>query len=233
MATLFALNIDTKKAHAGFVNIALAQGIASKNTLNTIAALTRKNYIKNAQDNLTLRNTFTKRNIQFEKTNYIKIKRQVTRAGATTRASYMELQEEGGIKKSKSGRNLAIAQTYARGGSNKRTVLKANYLRKIQRNTTRWTAKGTKKSRTVAVAYMSHKNRLFMNYAKNIYLITSFNKINGRVRFKKRHLYNVSERKANIKPTAMLMPATRQPVRDAQNIFNSNVRKLLRQKKII
>lgn len=231
---LFSLDIDTKKANIGFINIALAQGLASRNMLNIIAALTRKNYLKNVQDDLILINFFTRRNIQFEKTNFVKMKRQVTRAGATERASYMELQEEGGIKKTKSGRNIGIPQLSARGGSRKRTVLKSNYLKKIQRKTLKWPKRsGSRKSRTVAAAFIAKEKNLFMNYSKNIYQITSFNKINGRIKFQKRHIYNVSQRSARIKPRAMLWPATKKPVQDAQNIFNSQIKKMLRMKKII
>jgi hypothetical protein len=231
---LYKLTLDTKKANAGFVNAALAQGLASRNTLNIIAALTAKNYKKNADDELILRSTFTKRNIRFEKTRFVKIKRQVTKAGATDRASYMELQEKGGIKKTKTGANLAMAQKAARGGSNKRKVLKAHYLRKIQRQTVRYPKGGTsKKARVIAAASAAYNKNLFMNYSQNIYKITSFNKINGRVRFQKRHIYNVSQRSARIKSRAMLWPATKKPVRDAQNIFNSQVKKMLRQKNII
>jgi hypothetical protein len=232
--SLYKLTLDTKKANAGFVNSALAAGLASRNTLNIMAALTRRGYLKNAQDDLTLRNSFTKRNIRFEKTSFVKIKRQVTRAGATERADYMELQELGGIKKTKSGANLAMAQKAARGGSNKRMVLKAHYLRKIQRRTVRYPKGGTsKKARVIATAAVAYNKQMFMNYSKNIYLITGFNKINGRVRFQKRHIYNVSQRSARIKPRAMLLPATKKPIHDAQNIFNGQIKKMLRQKKII
>jgi hypothetical protein len=231
---LYTVDIDTKKANIGFVNTRLAAGIASKNTLNILAALTRKNYLKNVESSLILRNTFTRRNIQFDKTDFVKISRQVTRAGATEKASYMELQELGGLKKSKSGNNLAMPQIAARGGSKRRLVLKSNYLRKIQRKTVRWPkGKGSKKSRTIKVAAIAYKKQMFMNYGKNIYLITSFNRINNRIRFNKRHIYNVSQRNARIKPNPMLLPATRKPIRDAQNIFNSQMKKLLRQKQII
>jgi len=231
---LYSLDIDTKKANFGFVNMGLAAGLASKNTLNTLAALTRRNYLKNAQDDLTLRNTFTKKNIRFEKTDFVKIKRQVTRAGATERADYMDLQEGGGIKKTRSGSNLAMAQKAARGGSNKRLILKSNYLRKIQRRTVRYPAGGkSKAARIIRAATIAKKNNLFMNYSQNIYQITSINRINGRMRFSKRHIYNVSQRSARIRQRPMLIPATKQPIRDAQNIFNHQIEKMLRQKKII
>lgn len=231
---LFKLELDTKKAQAGFVNIEKAVGIASRNTLNIMAALTSRGYKKNAKDNLTLRNTFTTRNIKFEKTQYIKMKRQVTKAGATERADYMELQDKGGLRKTRSGRNLAIPQKGSRGGSNKRVVSRQSYLRKISRRTVRWPkGKGTKSSRTVAVAAVAKKKNLFMNYGKNIYQITSFNKINGRIRFTKRHLYNTSQKSTRVRRQPMLEPATKKPIRDAQNIFNSQLNKQLRSKKIV
>lgn len=234
MADFIKLDLDTKKANFGFVNIKLATGMASKNTLNIMASLTRKNYTKNANDNLTLRNTFTKRNIQFKKTDFIKMKRQVVRVGATQRADYMELQENGGIKKSKSGNTIGMAQNPARGGSFSRLVTRSNYLRRIQKNTVRWPqGGGSKKSRIVRVAFVAYNKNKFMNYSKNIYKVSSFNKINKRIRFKKIHIYNVSQTSAKINSVPMLWPATKKPIRDSQNIFNSQIKKMLKQKKII
>ena len=43
----------------GFVEINKAKGIIARNTLNTIAFLTRKNDIKNIRDNYILRNNYT------------------------------------------------------------------------------------------------------------------------------------------------------------------------------
>ena len=231
---MYSLDIDTKKAEFGFINIPKAAGMASRNTLNTMAALTRRRYLKNAQAELTLLSSFTKRNIRFDKTDYLKISRQKTEAGATERAQYMELQEDGGIKKTKGGNNIAMAQDAARGGSNKRRVLKANYLKKIQRRTVRWpTSGGSKRSRILRVAAAAKTKGLFMNYGQNIYKITSFSRMNGRATFSKQHIYNVSQKAARIKPVAMLGPATKKPIADAQGIFNSQIKKMLRQKNII
>jgi hypothetical protein len=226
---LYKLDIDTQKANHGFVNIQKAIGIASKNTLNTIGFLVRKNAIKNINDNFTIRSNFTQRNIQVEKTDYIKPSRQVVRVGATQKASYMELQETGGIKQGKNG-ILTMAQDGARDGSNKRRVNKSYYMRKVKRNIINWdNGKGTRRSRLVAAAYMAKKLNKFLSYKSNMYQITSFQSINGRANFKKRHLYNFSQKSANIKSRAWLEPATRKPIADAQNIFNWQIGKLLKQ----
>lgn len=233
-SSMFQLDFDEAATNRGFANIKRAQSIAVKNTLNVQAALTRRGYIKNFSDQLIERNTFTRRNIRFEKTEARVISRMETRVGATEAADYMALQEEGGLRKSKSGKTLGIAQKAARGGSKRRTVLKANYLRKIQRNTVKWpTGKGTKRSRTVIAAKNAKDKNNFMNYGGNIYKITSFSSKNGRVRFRKKHLYNVSKQRTRVQGQPMLLPAALKAGRDGQEIYNSQVRKLLRQDKII
>ena len=64
------LDIDVEKINRGFIDINKASNMAARNTLNIIAAITRKNFVKNVQDNFTLRNKFTVGNIRFEKTIY-------------------------------------------------------------------------------------------------------------------------------------------------------------------
>ena len=233
--SMFQLDFDEAATHRGFANIKRAQSIAVSNTLNVQAAITRKGYIKNANESLIMRNTFTKRNIRFDKNINRVISRMESRAGATEKADYMALQEEGGNRKPKSGSNLAIPQLAARGGSNARVVSKTLYLRRIKKHTVKgpFKRRGTKKSRSVARAFVAKRENKFLNYSGNIYRVTSFNKSGNTIKYTKTHLYNVSETRTRVIGQPMLKPAALKAGRDGQNIYNSQVRKLLRQKKII
>lgn len=233
--SMFQLDFDEAATKRGFVNIKRAQSIAVSNTLNVQAALTRRGYLKNANDSLIMRNTFTKRNIRFQKNEARVISRMESRAGATEAAGYMALQEEGGSRKPKRGSKLAIAQKAARGGSKRRVVSRSVYLRKIRKGsvTGPFRKAGTKKSRNVARAAIAEKKNKFLNYSGNIYNVTSFTKSKNRVKFRKKHLYNVSQSRTRVQGQPMLLPAALKAGRDGQNIYNSQIRKLLRQKKII
>jgi len=230
---IISLKIDNKIG-PGFVNISRAKTVVARNTLNTIAFLVRKNDIANIKADYILRNAYTTKSVQVEKAVGQSLKTMQSKTGILKRASYMALHEKGGTKKPKRGNTLAMPQTGARGGSKRRVVNRQVYLKNIKNKTLKWSArKGSKKSRTVAMAYMAKKTGLFMQYSKNIYKITSFSKSRNHVRFRKTHLYNVSQERARIKRNPHFEPALQQPVRDAQSIFNSQIRKELRKRKII
>ncbi len=61
----------------------------------------------------------------------------------------------------------------------------------------------------------------------------SWKKKGNNIRFQKQHIYNVSEKSVHIRQTKSLEPALKQPVADSQNIYNSQMNKMLRQKNII
>lgn len=230
------LDIDFEKINRGFIDLQKASNMAARDTLNIIAAISRKNYVKNVQNNFILRNTFTVRQIRYEKTDSLIINDMVTRVGATEKASYLKLHEESGRRKPKRGSSLAIPQRAARGGSHRRIVSKKHYLKTIRDKTVK--GKFTKnfksrKARSVARAYVAYNKKLYYKLSDNIYLITSFTKSGKKIKFRKKHIYNVSEKSAPIKQTKSLEPAIKQPVQDSQNIYNSQMKKLLRQKNII
>ena len=232
---MFQLDFDESATKRGFANIKRAQSIAVSNTLNVQAAITRRGYLKNANDSLIMRNTFTKRNIRFDKNENRVISRMESRAGATEKADYMALQEEGGSRKPKRGSNLAIPQKASRGGSNRRVVTRSLYLKKLKKKSVTGPHRraGTKSSRTVASAFIAKKTGKVFHHSDNIYQITSFTKSKDRVKFRKKHIYNLSETRTRVTGQPMLKPAALKAGRDGQNIYNSQVRKLLRQKKII
>jgi len=230
------LKIDTEKINRGFVDLQKASNIAAKNTLNIVAAISRRNYIKNAKEKLILRNNFTEKSIRYDKTETENISHMETRVGALERASYMKLQEESGKRRSKRGSALAIPQRFARGGSSRRVVSKKNYLRKLKSKRVKGKFKKTfksKKAMNVARAAVAYREKKVLRYSDNIFQVVSFKKNKRKIKYKKNHLYNLSQRTANIKSRKMLLPAIEKPVKDSQNIYNSQMKKLLRSKDIM
>jgi hypothetical protein len=228
------LDIVYDDVSKGFVDIKKASGVIARNTLNTIAFLVRKNDIQNIQSNFILRNKFTISSIRVEKAVGKNINTMQSKTGILDRASYMVLQETGGIKKSKRGGAIAMAQVAARGGLKRHVVNKPVYLREIKKKTLRWSSRGgSRKASLIAMAYVAEKTGMFFKYKKNIYKVTSFTKNKNKIQFKKTHLYYTGKQSARIKREPHFEPALKQPIKDAQNIFNSQCRKLLKQKYIV
>ena len=231
---MYEIKVDTSKLKFGFANIKKAAEISIKNTLNTVAFLSRKNALQNINNDFNLRNNLTKKNIQVEKAENTSISNMFSSVGARDKISYMALHEEGGIKKSKTGNNILMAQTAARNGSNSNLVSKELYYNKIKRNIIKYNkGKGNKKSRLIAAAYEAYKKNKFLRYKDNIYKITGFTKAGDKTYFTKEHIYNLSQKEARIEKREWLKPAIEKPIKDFQNIFNSNINKLLKSKHII
>lgn len=231
---MYNLKIKTDKLNFEFADKIKASETAAKNTLNTVAFLSRKNAIKNIKQKFTVRNTFTQRQIQVERVKENAVLGLMwSSVGATEKADYMRLQEEGGTKEGKSG-NILMPQLAARGGSISNLVAKTMYYKKIKKNIINFSSrKGSRKANLIATAYAANKNNKFIKYKDNIYQITSFTKSGDSVSFTKKHIYNISQKTAKIKENKWLEPAIQKPVSDFQNIFNSNIKKMLRSKHTI
>lgn len=99
---------------------------ASKNTVNIVAAIARKNAMKNIQDNFTLRNNFTVNSVRFTQCppGAARLQDVKSQVGITERAGYMERQEKAAPKlpeaKTLSFRQqkLAAAQTPEKSAKN-------------------------------------------------------------------------------------------------------------------
>lgn len=230
------LKIDEDKINRGFVDLKKASSLAAKNTLNIVAALSRRNYVKNVRANMILRNTFTVRQIRFTKTESTDISTMESKVGATDKADYLRLNEESGRRKSKRGSSLGIPQPFARGGSRRRLVSRAFYLKSLRRRKIKGKFKKnfkSKKAMNVARAAVAYREKKILKYSDNLFTVFTFGKTSGRVKFKKRHLYNFSQKSVFIKQRKMLLPAIEQPIKDGQNIYNSQMNKLLKSKNIV
>lgn len=225
------LDFDTKKLNTGFADIQKANTIAVRSTLNVMAGLTRKNALGNVRSDFINRNEFTEKSIVFRSARGMDISNMSSSAGALERAGYMELQEEGGTRKTKNGTPLAIATNTARGGSRSSSVRRSNYLKAMRKNAVSGQSRKHYKSvraKNVARAYVAFKEKKFLSRSGGIYTVGSFRKSKRGINFKSRMIYNTKHQDVQVSKTPWLEPATFKPVQDAQSIYNSQVNKLLR-----
>lgn len=203
---------------------------AAKNTVNIQAALTRRNALENIQQ-FTLRNTWTKRQIQYDpcKEENIQSFSQIeAHVGATEKAPYMERQEKGGIHAPANGGQLAIPTVQARGGSAKNPVQRKMYRSRIQPKVIKYNPQNgpTPSSALVKAAKRAHEVNGYLKYNKNIYKVVSFNKSGDKVNFQLEMIYFRGLTSTITKQAPWLQPASLKPAQDGQNIFNSQIEKL-------
>lgn len=203
---------------------------AAKNTVNMQAALTRRNALENIQQ-FTLRNTFTKRQIQYtpcQDENPQSFSQIQSHVGATEKAPYMERQEKGGIHSNPNGGPVAIPTVQARGGSIKSPVQRKMYRSKIQPKIIKYnpTSASTPASALVKAARQAYQTKGFLKYNKNIYKIVSFSKTGDKVNFELEMIYFRGLTSTVTKQAPWLQPASLKPAQDGQAIFNSQIEKL-------
>jgi hypothetical protein len=211
-------------------------------TVNVMAALGRKEAIKNVQKSFITRNTFTMRQIQFTpmpQSKYIKISAIHATLGATEKAPYMARQEEGGKHTPARGQTLAIPTDRARGGSKLRPVMAGMRVGKIgKRRRVRSQSKrdfsfrfSSEKARKVARAYVAFKTGKFLpigggNNQRNLFVVTKFVKTKKGVAFKLEQVYRFDKPETVTKPEPWLLPASDKVARQVQAIFNSQMKKI-------
>ena len=190
---------------------------AAINTVNIQAAMARKAAVFNAKNEMTMRNTFSVRQIQFTKCspNIHRLQQVQSIVGATEKAPWMERQEKGGERKTESGNNLIIPGTAARGGSNARPISRNMYYSRIRSRTVKGMhqRKGTNKSFFVADAYIAFKKKKFIRLNDKIYKITGFIK------------QGISKKTTQTPENRWLEPATTKPAEIGQSIFNKQIEK--------
>lgn len=222
----FLLDFDDKKLQRGFVDIEKANVIAVKNTLNTMAFISRKNAIGNIGSDFINRNNFTQRQIQVDKAEGVSISQLVSKTGATDRAGYMALQESGGSRDPKgSAKKLHIPTNIARGGSKTNVIPRTNRINKLKTSSYgRRKRPGTRKARIFLRAAEAKKTGKFLRISSGIYKVTSI----GKRRFQAKMVYNTMNKKSRVKPTPWLEPSIQKPIQDGQAIYNSQINKLLK-----
>lgn len=205
--------------------------LAATNTVNIQAALAKKNVTKKIKDNFIIRNTFTSRQVQFDKMPFGLYGLDVIHStvGITQKAAYMERQEKGGQHKPETGSKLAIPTDIARYGSKGKLVAKMYRINKIRTQKVKGTFKKnivSRKSRQVARAYIAFKTGKLIAYNNNLHKVIRFSANNGNVSFKLKQVYNFSKTQTVTPPTPFFKVSCEKPAADGQKIFNSQMNKL-------
>lgn len=210
---------------------------AGQNTVNTQAAITRKNAIQNQKGNFNIRNNFTAKNTVFEQCdpNVTSINQIQSEVGATQNAEYMERQELGGYH-TNGNKELAIPTNKSRGGSFSNLVQSQYKLKQVLRRKYKPAREkrtyASKKASLVARAFISHKLGLSMSWGKNLFVVDNFTKTGSKITFHMAMIRNFNYIRTYTPPKPWLQPATEKPAQDGQNIFNSQMAKLETQKMI-
>lgn len=242
------LDLNDTKLMQGFKDYEMANITAVRNTLDMAAGMTRKKAIKNVERDFTLRNSFTKRQIQYQKVVQFThdINNMQSEAGATAKAGYMETQEEGGKHWQKNPKpKAAVPMRSARvGGSEAKTVDLGFYWRKISKNIMRQRAMKmrvagrprrrrhfeSKKALSVAQMFMAKKlstagkpKFIFRKY--NIFSVQSIFKTGkNTVSAKLKHIYTIKP-PGHIQKHAWLKPAYESVSRQLTGIYYSQLKK--------
>lgn len=195
-------------------------------TVNTQAGMTRKNAIQNIQSNFTNRNKFTANSVRFTQCpkSVKRLEDVASYVGITARAGYMERQEKGGLHTATNeARPIGIPTAYARGGSNKNKVRQAYRLDKIGSVKGEFTRAKTRRSETVARAYIANVTNKLMKHDNKVFKVTSFRKKGDNIHFQLREVYTFEYKSTMTKANPWLDPATIMPRQQGQSIFNSKM----------
>lgn len=197
------------------------------NTVNIQAGMTRKESIQNIQRNFTLRNSFTQNSIRYTSCpkSVQKLEDIESRAGVTTKASYMERQEKGGLHKNSNGRPLPIPTDYARGGNRSKLVRRA-YRIPLQTVKGELKKHGTKNSEFVARAYVAQRESKVLRHNNQLFRITHFKKNGDSIHFRMNELYTFKYIQTRTEARPWLKPAVDHAIESAQKIFNQQMDKL-------
>jgi hypothetical protein len=222
------LDINDRNFRRGFAEYNKASRVAVRETLNIMAILSRKNAVRNVQDKFTLRNTFTVKQVRFQKVQNVRINDMFSQTGATQKGDYLEDQEGGGRRKQKR-KATAIPQTSVRiGQSFAKPVSRDFYTKKIQKKMVKGKFNRKLRSRRVrGIAQMAiaWETKKFIRRANNIYQVVSFASTGKRVRVRLKRLYYIEKKQINLIPRPWLQPAIQKPARDGSNIYLHQLRK--------
>lgn len=237
------LDLNDTKIIQGFKDYETSNIIAVRNTLDQAAGMTRKLAVKNVERDFTIRNSFTKKQIQYQKViQYTHdISNMQSEVGSTARAGYMETQEVGGKHWQKNQKpKAAVPMRSARvGGSEAQEVSREVYWRSIRKNIMRQNV-GRKrdrriykspKARSVAQMFMAKKlstagkpKFIFRKY--NIFEVRSISKTGkDTVSAKLKHIYSIRPT-GRIPKKAWLKPAYESVSRKIESLYYHQLKNL-------
>ena len=210
----------TEDVHRRFIK-------AGVNTVNTVAANARKFAIQNVQQNFTLRNNFTTRQIQFAQCaqNVQSINQIKSETGATEKAGYMARQEAGGAHRNPNGGNLIIPNTITRAGTNSKPVKRSYYYNTVKSRIVRGSTRfSSHKAALVARAFVAAKTNGFIRMNDAVFKVSRFRKAKGgNIQFKSTEILNLKYTQTITPKKEWLAPASENAAQDMQAIFNQQM----------
>jgi hypothetical protein len=203
---------------------------AATNKVNIEAALTRKKAQVILKSNFTIRNNFTAKQIQFTQMppGRYALSAIQSEVGITEKAAYMARQEEGGKHEAPEGKELAIPTDLARtGGARQGVVQRKRRLSQLKSQKVKGNFRrgGTHKSRQVARAAVAFTKKKLIRYGDNLFEVTSFEAVKGKVQFRIREVYGFDKPSTVTKAQPWLKPATDAVAAQGEKIFISEMKK--------
>jgi len=114
---------DYQKKLKRLADDALPRAVAE--TMNSVATVAHIQSIRNMRERFTLRNQYTERGIRYYKASPKKDWRKINAITGSI-SPYMDIQDQGGVRRPKRGRRAPIAALAARGG-NRSAVVRKKY----------------------------------------------------------------------------------------------------------
>jgi hypothetical protein len=218
-------------------------GIAA---VNVMAALARKEAVKNLEKDFINRNTFTKRQVQFTPMASGRYSLEAIHSvvGVTKKAAYMARQEEGGEHTPASGSTLAVPTDTARGGSFRNPVQKGMRVKDVVRKNARVRRPTSQDyfflfysvlARHIARAYIAYKYNLYLPQGgngnnSNLFRVTSFTPVgegaHRHIKFTTEMVYSFEHKSTYTKSRPWFIPACEKVAKDRNKIFESQMKKL-------
>jgi hypothetical protein len=241
---------DLEKFHLLTIDMKKQMIKGAYNTVATMAGKARKEAVAKADQNFTMRNNFSKKNILYEVSDfkpYISLEEIEAKVGATERAPWMERLELGGTQKPTHGETLAIPTDAARGGNPTKLVKKEFRVGDILDESRR--VKGpmsspfgnpkktwkSKKARHIARVIVAHKEKKFIPLGgsgdhRNLHAVVSFKAtgagVTRKVEYETEQIYKFDLPETITRGKPWLIPAAEEAARDAQKIYISQMKKL-------
>ena len=172
--------------------------------------------------NFIIRNNFTANSVRYTKCQQANtVVNLASYTGILDRAEYMARQESGGTKRSSSGGNLIIPTVTARRGNPKNRVSASMYYSKIKSQIIPMASgHGSKKSNSVARAFVAKNTGGFVRYNNSVFKVTSFRKSGDAVSFKKKMVLNMKHKSTITPANPWLKPASEMAAREMQVFYN-------------
>lgn len=235
---LIKLEADLKKFAAR------ALPFATRQTINQAAFETMRGYKAAARNEMVLRNKWTEKSIQVEKSKTLRVSDQAAVVGSI--AEYMSTQEFGGTERGDRGKHKPIATSYAAGQgehAQPRTRLprKPNKLSNIQlRRLQGRKAKTRKQAMIFAVqeAVLSGERTVYLDLGRRKGI---FRVIGGRKKFKRgwpkgakiKMLWDLSRQSVRVPRNPLLGPATTSVQQKMPGYYIDAIRYQLKRHKIL